>query len=1260
MPSPGKERARQLHHPAQPCRAHTQNGEAKGAYNGVRAIDESIPKLSLVEDRGEPKRRGRGVFVHNLSDHEVGCASDVLGLISHAQERRRVGETKMNKHSSRSHCVFTLTVTTHEFTSDGCTMECMGKLHLVDLAGSECAKSAGSGANDARERERKNINQSLLTLGRVISTLREAGKDGARIPYRDSKLTRLLQESLGGRCKTVVIATLSPSQLAVEESSSTLSYVEKAKGITNKPVATSFLKVGGPGVGPVSGRGDKIDANEASMQDWNAMLARMKYMEEQMNEAQAALARKHTLQAEIIARSEAAELARDTAQAELQAQQAVAEGLRCQLAEVEAERRAVAYLLRATRMTEEQLTRQAHGLIDTLEDSDASAEALHSALGQAAQREAAQSARREAMAAAMAEHLAESRAKLGALGQMLAEGRAAALTAASAAEEVSRSHTASMRGAAAQMAEVATAELTRSTDEIESTRTEACVALAARAESISSSLTAMAGAAEASHASVAAELGRLEQKLCTSEEQLRAWASAAEERRSAAADELRDHSDRMASSIAAAADAAAERMTAGASRLVEHKDALDAIEARMAETWQMAAQAAERLHGLSNLVGEDNDAAAARMASCAASIRSAAEAQTAGQRDKQLAEALAEAADALAATGRDAGATLERQAADLTAAAAVQRADDASSALISALGAARKAVAESAEQREAELAEAREALGAHQAALRDMEAKQASMRERMLKEVTEAVQDMLASQLAGLGEVVSAAVAHAGVSTGRMAEGAASSASALVATREALGTATQEMVSASEVWGASARGVADRMQAASATATSLAERVGEGERSTAAAHARVSELAAEWAEADAGCRAALGEAAGAQDEAARLAHEATGGQQCQLQGLSQLVQRVQTHSATTKEAVGAAADASEQMRDHICDARETGTAASAAVAEQLSALSGAQSAALGAEAAAAAEMLRTRPADIESLLAHRRTAEAISRSVAEAVRSATEEGVAAVSSAAADQAAMLEAAASTHGQAAGEAAAAVHAAMASVGGSGDAHNAALEASAAERAATAAAAASAERASREAQAAAAAEASAVLGNFVGESASVSPLHVDPRVPHGFAGPLVATPPEPELRAHLAAHGDAEPPLLAVSYGSKAELEAEQVEQKPAAMAPPPVSVSETDQENVPVAGRGVSPSYGSMPVAELRKMLEAAKLPSTGTKSDLVARLQRHSTGGGKRHRSPTKAKRPQSDPVSLESAGAPLSPSTKIPLATRSTSMNRA
>ena len=99
-------------------------------------------------------------------------------------------------------------------------MECSGKLHMVDLAGSECAKAPAVLTWTFRERERENINQSLLTLGRVITLLKAGGKaEGERIPYRDSKLTRLLQESLGGRCKTCVIATVSPSVMSVDETS---------------------------------------------------------------------------------------------------------------------------------------------------------------------------------------------------------------------------------------------------------------------------------------------------------------------------------------------------------------------------------------------------------------------------------------------------------------------------------------------------------------------------------------------------------------------------------------------------------------------------------------------------------------------------------------------------------------------------------------------------------------------------------------------------------------------------------------------------------------------------------------------------------------------------------------------------------------------------------------------------------------------------------------------------------------------------------
>jgi len=127
-----------------------------------------------------------------LTEIQVHSASDVLDLMQKAQHSRMIGETKMNKSSSRSHCLFTLKI--HGKLSlnhgDG-EMEFNGKLHMVDLAGSECAKSAGNDKHApdmaARERERLNINRSLLTLGRVIMVLKEksTGKSSnARIPYR--------------------------------------------------------------------------------------------------------------------------------------------------------------------------------------------------------------------------------------------------------------------------------------------------------------------------------------------------------------------------------------------------------------------------------------------------------------------------------------------------------------------------------------------------------------------------------------------------------------------------------------------------------------------------------------------------------------------------------------------------------------------------------------------------------------------------------------------------------------------------------------------------------------------------------------------------------------------------------------------------------------------------------------------------------------------------------------------------------------------
>ena len=248
-------------------------------------------KLSLVEDKS---KRGKGVFCHGLSEATVANEREVLELIHRAGERRKVGETKMNARSSRSHCIFTLSVHSKTRLDDGAMIESSGKLHLVDLAGSECAKACGA-SSEARERERKNINQSLLTLGRVIGALREGGaSSGQHVPYRDSKLTRLLQESLGGRCKTCIIATLSPSALAADESLSTLQYAQMAMGIQNKPVAMSYLKMAGiDGVGAAGGAGGAAGGGGGSIEEWSRMEMRLAYMESQVAEAQSALARKH-------------------------------------------------------------------------------------------------------------------------------------------------------------------------------------------------------------------------------------------------------------------------------------------------------------------------------------------------------------------------------------------------------------------------------------------------------------------------------------------------------------------------------------------------------------------------------------------------------------------------------------------------------------------------------------------------------------------------------------------------------------------------------------------------------------------------------------------------------------------------------------------------------------------------------------------------------------------------------------------------------
>ncbi|KAL6781883.1 hypothetical protein ACKKBF_B09830 [Auxenochlorella protothecoides x Auxenochlorella symbiontica] len=187
------------------------------------ALGSEPPKVRILEDR-------TGVVLNGLEEAQVRSASDIFSLLDQGTAKRRTAETLLNKQSSRSHTVFVITVSVREILAEGEEVIRVGKLYLVDLAGSE--NITRSGAVEQRAKEAGNINKSLLTLGRVITALVEGQ---GHVPYRDSKLTRLLRDSLGGRTKTCIIATIAPTVQCQEETLSTLEYAHRAKNIKNKP-----------------------------------------------------------------------------------------------------------------------------------------------------------------------------------------------------------------------------------------------------------------------------------------------------------------------------------------------------------------------------------------------------------------------------------------------------------------------------------------------------------------------------------------------------------------------------------------------------------------------------------------------------------------------------------------------------------------------------------------------------------------------------------------------------------------------------------------------------------------------------------------------------------------------------------------------------------------------------------------------------------------------------------------------------------------
>ena len=183
-------------------------------------IDPSKDNLRVHEDKQ------KGVYLQDVSEKYIADENEVYDLMKLGNSNRSISATLMNAESSRSHSIFILTITQNNTEDLSCKT---GKLYLVDLAGSE--KISKTGAEGQTLEEAKTINKSLTTLGKVIKALTD--KKINHIPYRESKLTRILSESLGGNSKTCLVITCSPSPYNTDETISTLRFGSRARSIKN-------------------------------------------------------------------------------------------------------------------------------------------------------------------------------------------------------------------------------------------------------------------------------------------------------------------------------------------------------------------------------------------------------------------------------------------------------------------------------------------------------------------------------------------------------------------------------------------------------------------------------------------------------------------------------------------------------------------------------------------------------------------------------------------------------------------------------------------------------------------------------------------------------------------------------------------------------------------------------------------------------------------------------------------------------------------
>lgn len=189
----------------------------------IRDLLANVGPLAVRED-GQ-----KGVVVQGLTLHQPKSAEHILEALDSGNRNRTQHPTDMNATSSRSHAVFQIYLRQQDKSASLHTNACVAKMSLIDLAGSE--RASHTNAKGARLREGANINRSLLALGNVINALADPKSKKAHIPYRDSKLTRILKDSLGGNCRTVMIANVSPSSKSYDDTHNTLKYANRAKEI---------------------------------------------------------------------------------------------------------------------------------------------------------------------------------------------------------------------------------------------------------------------------------------------------------------------------------------------------------------------------------------------------------------------------------------------------------------------------------------------------------------------------------------------------------------------------------------------------------------------------------------------------------------------------------------------------------------------------------------------------------------------------------------------------------------------------------------------------------------------------------------------------------------------------------------------------------------------------------------------------------------------------------------------------------------------